>query len=83
MEELARQGLFSPPSLDELESAFDQCLSLPAVRRGDVRVFVDLWDVERLTQCRRCRAARIERLKQMNLSQHPLPSIFCDCGTAG
>ena len=42
-------------------------------RRG--RVFADLWDLERFSNCPHCFAARAERLKTMNLHQTipPLP----------
>ncbi|HEU5020528.1 MAG TPA: radical SAM protein [Bryobacteraceae bacterium] len=54
MEELS----FAPPRLDTLEAAFEYGLGL---RRG--RVFVDLWDV------RSDDAARIDRLRRLNLTQ--------------
>jgi archaeosine synthase beta-subunit len=43
------------------------------------RVFLDLWDLESLADCPKCGAARIERLRQMNLSQEVLPAVECDC----
>jgi hypothetical protein len=82
MEELSRHGHFSPPTLDAVESAFEQCLDLPPVRGGQVRVFVDLWDAQRMAVCRGCGAARIERLARMNLSQERLPSVTCTCRAA-
>ena len=80
MEQLARDGFFSPPKLASLEAALDACLKMPAVSSGAARVFADLWDVERLAGCPRCAGRRVERLRQMNLSQQPLPRIACDCG---
>jgi uncharacterized Fe-S cluster-containing MiaB family protein len=82
MERLARDGLFSPPKLASLEAAMDACLRMSAISSGAARVFVDLWDVERLADCRRCAGRRIDRLRQMNLIQQPLPKITCDCGEA-
>jgi archaeosine synthase beta-subunit len=82
MEQLARDRLFSPPKLASLEAALDACLKMPAVSSGAARVLADLWDVERLAGCRRCAGRRVERLRQMNLSQQPLPKIACDCGDA-
>jgi archaeosine synthase beta-subunit len=64
MEELTRQGLFAPPSLESLESALEYGLSL---RAG--RVFLDLWDIERISPDAVERARRIARLERMNLSQ--------------
>lgn len=64
MEELARTGHFAPLSLDSLEKAFEYGLSL---RAG--RVFLDLWDIDGVSPNAPDRMARIERLKQMNLTQ--------------
>ncbi len=64
MEELARQGLFAPPSLDSLERALEHGLSL---RAG--RVLLDLWDIDRVSPEAPNRAARLARLARMNLSQ--------------
>jgi hypothetical protein len=82
MERLAGDGLYSPPKLASLEAAMDACLRMPAVASGAARVFADLWDVERLADCRRCAGRRIDRLRQLNLIQQPLPRIACDCGEA-
>jgi radical SAM enzyme (TIGR01210 family) len=64
MEELARDGLFGPPSLESLERAFEYGLSL---RRG--RVLLDLWNIERVAGCMPDNKVRIGRLHQMNLMQ--------------
>lgn len=82
MQHLQRDGMFQPPTLSSLERALAACLELPAVASGAARVFADLWDIERLASCRRCVMPRIERLRQMNLSQQPRPNIACDCGTS-
>ncbi len=67
MEAMQADGLFSPPSLGSLEDVLAAGLSL---RRG--RVFVDLWDVERLAVGIPNAAVRIEKLRQMNLRQPTL-----------
>ena len=64
LDELARAGSFSEPTLDQLEEAVEQGLAL-----GRGRVFADLWDLERFSQGDACFAARRERLEGMNLSQ--------------
>ena len=64
MEELARQGHFAPPSLDSLEAALEYGLGL---RAG--RVFLDLWDIEKVAPDAPDRAARVARLARMNLTQ--------------
>jgi archaeosine synthase beta-subunit len=77
MERLARDGLFAPPRLDALEAAFEQGLKLAA---GRGRVFVDLWDIERLYDCPNCGPRRAARLVQMNHTQQVVPRIDCACG---
>jgi radical SAM enzyme (TIGR01210 family) len=74
MDRLAAEGRFTPPRLRSLEAVLKSGLLL-----GQGRVFVDLWDAERLTSCPRCGPRRLKRLKQMNLSQEVLPSIDCEC----
>jgi hypothetical protein len=74
MERLEREGLFSPPGLNQLEETLARGLAL----RGG-RVFVDLWDIEPLLACLRCGPARRDRLARMNLSQEILPAIVCSC----
>lgn len=61
MEELARQGLFAPPSLETSERAFEYGLGL---RAG--RVLLDLWNLQHDPTCTR---ERLTRLRQLNLSQ--------------
>jgi radical SAM enzyme (TIGR01210 family) len=75
MEQLQSRGHFSPPSLGLLERVLVAGLAL---RSG--RVFVDLWDSERLTRCPSCAASRIQRLGRMNLSQLAEPDVICGCG---
>ena len=64
MEELAAQGHFAPPSLEALEAAMEYGLGLKAGR-----VFLDLWDIAAVSPDAANRAARIDRLARMNLSQ--------------
>jgi radical SAM enzyme (TIGR01210 family) len=68
LDELARQGLFAPPSLEALEQALEYGLSL---RAG--RVFVDLWDMVHVSPDAPDRAARLARLGRMSLTQRPEP----------
>ena len=62
MERLQALGEFFPPTLVQLETALERCLSLGAV------VTADLWDVERLPACEACREQRLAHLRSMNLS---------------
>ena len=66
LDELARQGFFSPPSLESLEAALEYGLSL---RAG--RVLLDLWDLDRIAP-----ADRVERLRRINLTQRTLGGSY-------
>ncbi len=77
MEQLAERKLFAPPRLESLERVLELGIGLS---RG--RVFVDLWDAEKLAACSHCGPQRIDRLRQMNLSQQVLPTTACDCEAA-
>ncbi len=73
---LAVLGDFRPPELSVVEAALSYGLSL---ERG--RVFVDLWDMDKVPSCAACRGLRLDRLSRMNLSQRRLPAITCgQCG---
>jgi hypothetical protein len=72
MERLATLGLFSPPTLPQLELALDRCTHLSAAV-----VTADLWDVERLPACSECRAPRIERLRRLNVTGRVEPPVRC------
>ena len=71
---LGEQGHFSPPKLATLESALAAGIAL-----GRGRVFADLWDLERFSDCPRCFAARAERLRIMNLTQTVPLLPPCEC----
>ena len=76
METLASLGQFVPPRLAHLEAAVEYGVGL---RRG--RVFADLWDLEKFSQCSACYDARRQRLRRMNLGQQVEPPVRCDaCG---
>ena len=76
MEALEEQGEFVPTTPGVLEAAAAYGLSL-----GRGRVFVDLWNLERLARCLACFEARVRRLRAMNLHQKVLPPVGCaQCG---
>ncbi len=73
---LSSQDQFSPPSLATLEAAAAYGIG---INRG--RVFVDLWDCQRLSTCQACYSLRIARLQDMNLKQYVPQPIHCrTCG---
>lgn len=74
MDELAKGGQFAPPSLAALEATHRELLGEPRT----ARIFVDLWDAERLRACSRCSSARIAALARMNDEQRVVSAIECD-----
>jgi radical SAM enzyme (TIGR01210 family) len=78
MERLEALGHFAPPTLSQLEETLDRCLQFTTTV-----VTADLWDVERLPACERCRAERVERLRRQNVTGRAAPRIACSmCGAA-
>lgn len=76
MDELAGSGRFQPPELSVIEAALTYGLN-----RAQGRVFVDLWDVEKVPSCPECRSQRLNRLRRMNLSQQQMNGVPCaSCG---
>ena len=74
LEALSATGAFREPRLEDIERSAKAALLR---RQGDGRVFVDLWDLERFSDCAACFAARRARLQTMNLGQRPLSSAIC------
>jgi archaeosine synthase beta-subunit len=72
LERLAALGRFTPPTLSQLEAALDRCLGWT-----NTVVTADLWDVERLSACERCREDRVHRLRRLNLTGHAEPHVLC------
>jgi uncharacterized Fe-S cluster-containing MiaB family protein len=75
LEALTERGEFSSPKLTTLEAALEYGIGL---KRG--RVFADLWDLEKFSNCRDCFESRQARLYKMNLEQVVTPRVVCDCG---
>ena len=73
LERLQRDGQFTTPSLQSLEYVQQEALNW---NRG--RVFSDLWEIDQFGNCLKCITRRIERIRQMNLSQCVSPDINCD-----
>ncbi|HTD86443.1 MAG TPA: hypothetical protein VK850_07680, partial [Candidatus Binatia bacterium] len=64
---------FSPPKLKSVEAAAANGIRL---QRG--RVFVDLWDLQKFSDCDACFDQRRDRLARMNVSQVLEPEIVCN-----
>jgi hypothetical protein len=73
MEVLQQAGAFTPPDLRTFEKAVEYGVAL---KRG--RVFADLWEIERIATCAHCRAARVARLENINLTQSIPPVVVCE-----
>jgi len=72
LEALAKVGQFASPKLITLEGATEYGVALS---RG--RVFADLWDLEKFSDCKHCFPARLARLREMNLRQKLAPAVRC------
>jgi radical SAM enzyme (TIGR01210 family) len=79
MEQLAAAGRFTRPTLAMVEESLAAAFSLPWKEKTGARVFVDLWDLEKLYFCSECGPQRKDRLRQMNNQQQLLPEIPCTC----
>jgi hypothetical protein len=76
MEELMASGDFTPPELGLVEAAAER-----GVAMGRGRVFVDIWDLEKIAGCAACGEGRVQRLRAMNLRQEIAPRVKCErCG---
>jgi len=71
---------FAPPRLPALESVIEYGLARRAGPYGSagMRVFADLWDVERFYSCD-CSPARNARLVAMNREQRVMDRVVCTC----
>jgi len=74
LDSLAAEGHFTSPRLEDAERALAVGLDRA---KGRSRVFLDLWDLERLASCAECFEARRERLRRMNQLQAVLPDVLC------
>jgi hypothetical protein len=76
MEELGDE--YQRPRLTALERVIEYGVSL-----GRMRVFADLWEIERFFDCA-CSSSRRDRLQQINRAQNlpvPLPCERCQLGS--
>ena len=74
LDTLTERGEFSPPKLATLEAALEYGIGLK-----HARVFADLWDLEKFSDCKECFQRRRARLHAMNLRQINLPQGTCRC----
>jgi radical SAM enzyme (TIGR01210 family) len=73
MEALQAGGEFARPSLKSLEQTLEYGLV-----RGAGRVFADLWDIEKLDRCPVCFGSRVDRIREMNVTQKIPAALRCD-----
>ncbi|MBN2349163.1 MAG: hypothetical protein JXJ22_10015 [Bacteroidales bacterium] len=76
LEILAQNNFFSPPKIRSLEEVMEYGLQLNAGR-----VFSDIWDIEKFSDCPECFGLRKNRLLEMNLNQKIVTSVDCSCNT--
>jgi radical SAM enzyme (TIGR01210 family) len=81
LEELRRTGEFTPPALLDLERALEEFFEGEEGKgRAPGMLLADLWDAGRLDAPLCCAAARVGRLRAMNLIQRNLPVAPCPSG---
>ena len=75
-------GEFVPPRLPALESVIEYGLARRAgpIGPAGMRVFADLWDVERFFSCD-CSPSRATRLAVMNREQRITERVMCACSS--
>jgi len=71
---LRNKGYFNIPLIESLEEVLDYGVNL----KGG-RVFADLWDLEKFSNCEQCFEERKSRLSVTNLNQVILEPIHCKC----
>jgi radical SAM enzyme (TIGR01210 family) len=74
MDRLAAAGLFTEPTLGQLEEAMDH-----GVGQARGRVFADLWDLDRFSSCAVCFPQRSTRLARQNDTQQVPSRVTCPC----
>ena len=72
MDQLERDGLFTPPQLKSMEMVQRAGLEM---KRG--RVLMDLWDADQFSMCPHCVSQRVARLTEMNHTQIIRPGVVC------
>jgi radical SAM enzyme (TIGR01210 family) len=83
LEALATEGLFIEPTLADLERSVTAALGHVRSHGSNLRVFADLWNLDRFASCPHCVNARRARLTSMNLEQRIHPPVACaHCDTA-
>ena len=75
MDALSADGSFREPRLDDVERSVE--LAHARASSGQ-RLFVDLWNLERFSDCPACFGARRDRLHTINLEQRIPPPIVCE-----
>ncbi|MGH9163787.1 MAG: hypothetical protein ACRD2X_27875 [Vicinamibacteraceae bacterium] len=75
LDALADQSSFRAPRLTDIERSLELAHAARATAGG--RILVDIWDLERFSECEHCFVARRDRLHAMNLEQRCLPPLSC------
>ncbi len=76
MDLLLEQGDFSLPNIQSLEMVLEYGISLNAGR-----VFADVWDLNKFSNCKKCFKQRTIRINNLNLTQKLSNRMICPCNT--
>jgi len=74
MDLLLQQGAFCLPNIQSLETVLEYGISL-----NNGRVFADIWDLEKFSNCQKCMEQKTIRLSKMNLTQKLTNHVNCTC----
>jgi radical SAM enzyme (TIGR01210 family) len=74
IEQLQNDGYFTPPDITSLEKVVEFGIGLKAGI-----VLGDLWDIHKFSNCDKCLESRVDRIKEMNLTQQISDKVECDC----
>lgn len=77
MEMIEAGGLFTSPTLADLERSLERALATAIAGNHHTRIFADLWNIDALPACPHCRQTRIDRIARMNLTQSIPPLHAC------
>lgn len=78
LDDLVADGHWRPPTVAGLERALSLAMNSARVRATGTRVFADVWDLDRLSDCDHCLETRRARLLAINGAQQDLTSVSCD-----
>ena len=72
LDEVRAEGSFVPPTRDLIDEVVERCEKVT-----ESVVTIDLWDIDQVAACARCRPAWTVRLRRFNRTGRPGPRVRC------